>query len=757
MRPLLVLAVLLLSASAPGQEETIVNARLPLAQRDAQIEHDSPGTVLVVWTSEDHAGPGSRGDIVFRRLTTIGLPLDVAESMVHDGAGEGDQEKPALAANGAGSAVVVWSSLTDRDSAYDIKARRVSLGTPIGSEFLVNTTVARSQTEPDVAMRASGEFVVVWNGWTEAHDRDVYLRVYAADGTPLTGEVRMNTTLAYSQARPAVRYRPDGNIVAVWESWLQDGGSPAGYGVVARIFDSLGVPVTGEIPVNSYTPDYQWYADCETFADNSFAVVWCSWEQDGSDGTIMMQRFGADGSKVGGETQVNTTTAFYQWLPRIRRNADGAFVVVWSSWNQDGSREGVYLQAFDAGGRKVSFETRANITTAGFQWEPDAVMLPGGDVRVVWSGWTDVPSDYDVVLWGDVPVRPQGVIRSSTIAHTAGRTTTRVRAHVVDSLALTGHAYEVLFDSLPGRTAAFSVRDLATGDTVVQDSPVDRGENVFYLSPVFDGLAIEVEPEFDLDLDLAHSYTVNSTGTGMTFQFNPPSAGAKRVAPIDVALIWGATDTLADGSYAAVLDTALSTTGKREVLVPFRAWNLTDNARVDLLVVDNGPANKRWSPGERIVFLTPPAYRLTATNTHAEVRPLPPAGAYALPGIGDTNVVLTVRPISGADRFTFTATQAAVLGVAGAASSPGAFALFQNYPNPFNPSTTIRYTVPAAGDVSVRVYDLLGREVRTLAAGFHQAGSYRVRFDASGLSSGVYFYRLEAQRGGEVRKMILVR
>jgi hypothetical protein len=88
---------------------------------------------------------------------------------------------------------------------------------------------------------------------------------------------------------------------------------------------------------------------------------------------------------------------------------------------------------------------------------------------------------------------------------------------------------------------------------------------------------------------------------------------------------------------------------------------------------------------------------------------------------------------------------------------PSAFALEQNYPNPFNPSTNIRYDLPMGGAVSLRVYDLLGREVATLVNETQAPGRYTVRFDGSALASGIYFTRLQAGSLVTMRKMILVK
>ncbi len=85
------------------------------------------------------------------------------------------------------------------------------------------------------------------------------------------------------------------------------------------------------------------------------------------------------------------------------------------------------------------------------------------------------------------------------------------------------------------------------------------------------------------------------------------------------------------------------------------------------------------------------------------------------------------------------------------------FALAQNYPNPFNPSTTIEYSVPASGHVTLSVYDALGKEVARLVDGPEAAGTRVVRFDASELSSGIYVYRLSTGDHAMTRSMLLVK
>jgi hypothetical protein len=116
---------------------------------------------------------------------------------------------------------------------------------------------------------------------------------------------------------------------------------------------------------------------------------------------------------------------------------------------------------------------------------------------------------------------------------------------------------------------------------------------------------------------------------------------------------------------------------------------------------------------------------------------------------GDTTYALTQG------RGVFKITRGPAVFVSEQGSSPTSFILSQNYPNPFNPSTTIRYSLPKTGHMTLKLYNLLGQEVETLVNGEQTAGAHTIEWKPRSVASGVYFYRLVAGSFVETKKMLL--
>jgi hypothetical protein len=788
-----------------AQGEYLVNTYQDTSQRDPRIVRDDAGSYTIVWCSVNQADADSDSDIYMQRFDVDDNKLG-GEILINDVTAN-SQERPSVAMNSAGDMVAVWASHSgDNDSIFDIKAKLYKNNAPVGTEFLVNTTTLHSQTKPAVAMHSSGAFVIVWESWyQDGSSKGVYMQRFNSSGEKAGVETLVNTTTVKSQSRPIVEYFEDGKFIIIWESWeqVEPGG---GYDLFGKVFDADGNSIKEEFTVNTYTDSYQWFADIVTLQSGEFITVWCSWDQDGHWGGIYLQKFDSEFEKSGEEIPVNTTTVNYQWLPKIKSMPDSNIAVVWSSWKQDGSREGVYAQTFDYDLNKISFESKVNEYTDSYQWEADFIVTDNNELLVVWSSWNQY-DDYDVIASKIIPESPQAVIDDDTFKHALGNSTSRIFVHVMDSTKLTGDQYKVTFDIASESNAYATITNVTASETPVGNFSIGNGEGVFYLTEEFDGIAVQIVPVYDFKLDMDRSYFINNSGSNLSFTIGQ-GLGSSKLAPIDFIVVWGDTDTLADGSYANPLDSAYNQTGQKVVMSPFYAWNLTDREKMDLVIIEpNATTNLRWDASESIGFLTPPQYETNWPQYHASLIPSHSGGEPMLPEAGDTNYILTQRPLTSEDEFTFITNAAFLTTGIIEDQLPYEFDLKQNYPNPFNPTTTIEFTIPVnssprrseaktgkqyaeyglqitevrkqksenrfhnqssnqqfnqsgrSGLQSVKlvVYNILGQEVKTLVNKELAPGQYRVQFNASGLASGIYFYNIQMENKSISRKMIFLK
>jgi hypothetical protein len=168
---------------------------------------------------------------------------------------------------------------------------------------------------------------------------------YAASGSPLGGEFRVNTVSAGNQYYPGVASDGVGNFVVIWSS--ADGSDT---GVFGKRFASSGVPLGGEFRVNTYTTGIQGRSvlapSVASDTAGNFVVVWGSDPQDGFFAGVFGQRFDGAGAALGPEFRINSYTTNNQQSPSVGADGAGNFVVVWTSYSQDGSVDGVFGQRF---------------------------------------------------------------------------------------------------------------------------------------------------------------------------------------------------------------------------------------------------------------------------------------------------------------------------------------------------------------------------------------------------------------------------
>jgi len=291
------------------------------------------GSFLVVWQG------GSLDDtsVFGRRFTADGRPA--SERFILSSNTEGSQSTPAVAFTPDGGFVAAWSSgpLIYPTKHSDLYARRFNAASqPLGPEFRVNTTLERSQGNPQVAVDSRGNFLIGWlNFGGEGTFHDVYAQRFSAGGTPLGGELQVNSgdTVEVSQYEFAMALRDSGESVFVWTDASGDYPGESGesfIGLLGQRLTADGTPAGPIFHVNTFTKGSQDNPAITLTANGGFLVVWSSSASPGNGGAmIAARRFTADATPRGGELRIDLTGGGYG-VPAVALNAAGRGVVAWS-------------------------------------------------------------------------------------------------------------------------------------------------------------------------------------------------------------------------------------------------------------------------------------------------------------------------------------------------------------------------------------------------------------------------------------------
>ena len=311
-----------------------------------------------------------------------GQPLPVgAEFQVNTYTTSG-QGQPAVSGTADGGFVVVWeSAYQDGDGVGVFGQRYASSGAPITGEFQINTYTTSDQIDPAVAGTATGGFVAVWTEFFGPFPFHVHSQRYASDGSPLGAEFEVGTSYSFHPL-PAVSGVADGGFVIVWGDFGADG-----YGIAARRYGSTGAALGGQFVVhtNNTTAFIRGEPDVAGTADGGFVVVWTSYSPDGDAGAVAGRRYASSGAPIGSEFVVNSYTTSSQDTPSVAGTADGGFVVVWESYSQDGSHNGIFGQRYSGSGAPIGGEFQVNTYTTNAQQAVDMTPTGDGGFVVVWS------------------------------------------------------------------------------------------------------------------------------------------------------------------------------------------------------------------------------------------------------------------------------------------------------------------------------------------------------------------------------------
>ncbi len=305
----------------------------------------------------------THADVYARLLDENGVQLSY--EFIANTYTKSDQHFPAITALQNGEFVICWHG----NPGYEVFAQMFDQsGLRVKSEFQVNTYTDQGQWNSSIATLPNDQFVICWQSdWQDGANSGIFARLFDCNGNPIASEFQVNTYTPSSQQYPEVCVLSDGKFVICWESMYQDG---AYVGVFAQLFDAQANRFGSEFQVNSYLPQAQSRPAIAVLGENKFVICWMSFEQDGSKEGIYAQIFDNNGNQVGSELQVNSYTDAQQELPAVQAFAEDKFIIAWQSWEQDGSGYGIFAQVFDNSGNRIGPEFQVNSFTRSWQTYP---------------------------------------------------------------------------------------------------------------------------------------------------------------------------------------------------------------------------------------------------------------------------------------------------------------------------------------------------------------------------------------------------
>jgi hypothetical protein len=341
------------AAGVKQGNEFRVNTQTTGVQFSTSVAMDTNGDFVIAWFG---AGSNDSYGVFAQRYNAAGVKQ--GNNFRVNTYTSDKQYRASSAMDANGNFVITWDSVGQDGSDVGVYAQRYNAtGVAQGSEFRVTTYTTGDQSSPSASMDSAGDFVIAWSGAGQGDILGTFAQRFNAAGAPQGAEFRVNTSTTDSQSNASTAMDAAGNFVIAWTG-ADTGGS---YDSFAQRFNAIGVKQGSEVRVNSYTTGSQYGANVAMDAAGDFVVVWRSAYQDGSVYGAYAQRYNAAGVRQEGEFRVNAYTQDQQRLASAAMDADGDFVLTWTSYGQDGSRASVYAQRYNVA-------TRPAVTSSQIVW-----------------------------------------------------------------------------------------------------------------------------------------------------------------------------------------------------------------------------------------------------------------------------------------------------------------------------------------------------------------------------------------------------
>jgi len=571
--------------------------------------------------------------------------------------------------------------------------------------FLVNSYTTGIQWNPVICSLSDSGFVICWESMFQDGDEwGIFGQIFDKYRNKIGEEFQVNTSNPYEQNEPTISVLSDGGFVICWESAGQDGD---GRGIFGQIFEANGMKRGEEFQVNTYSDQWQVNPSVIGLSTGGFVVCWMG-EDDTYDWGIYGQIFDHSGTKIGTELHIETNTWAMQRDAKVTGLSDGGFVVCWVTYHTSSDGD-ISARIYNNNGSPRTDEFLVNAQTDGAQHSPAICRLAEDRFAIFWeTQYTSIigkiykadgsvyKSDFPAIKTDGREPIVCNLSEGGFVLCWFGPSITHQPGYDVFGQIFQddGSIEEDAFATYSYAGAA-SICGLNSGDILFSWSSGDDGDihAKYYLRNPIDHNL----DTFEL-LSPPHGHTVNDTQLEFSWR-------AASQLPINFTY---------EINYTLFIDTSQIFTNP-QVYTPIYDTTCT--------ISDLGREESYY-------------WKVMAQNLERD-------------------------SMWSSDTFGFYLSTANQLSEIGIHITPQ-FTLHQNYPNPFNPETLIRYYLPSHQFVTISIYDLRGRLIYVLVKGQKTAGAHQVTWSGQNLSgekvsSGIYYYVMQAGPFSETKKMILIK
>ncbi len=710
------------------------------------IAIDTTGTIIMVWRRNVS---GSGYEIFMQRFNSSGDSLG-PKIIVNDDETSESQNNPNIALDGRGKFMVVWEDERNGTNNEIYGQLFDETGAPVDSNFLINdTTGSFSHKKPSVATDFAGRFLVTWNDNRNGNDK-IYGQFYDNTGTPVNNNFLINDDEGSSgKYSSSCAMDSAGNAVVVWYD-----GRTGGYHIHCQRFTSTGDTIGSNFQVdenlgseNSHKPKVYMNKGGE------FIVVW---DNDIENNSIYARRYDATGNPYGIEFKVNDNMGTKnQQFPAVDMNQIGNTVVVWSDYR---TPTGIYGQRLDNDGNLI--DVNFLITDNGYY--PDVAVSNSNNFVVVWR----YSSSIYLQRFNASGDTINGIIKISDSTGNHQRHYPSIGMNDTSSFVVAWQDYR------NGSYEIYAQRFTPEGDTIginfkANDTTIScyapsvaissSGRFLITWRDVRNGNNDIYAQLYDTDGSMVDSNFKVNTTDGSSNQLNPSVASntsSKFIvvwedynSPRGIYGQWyDTTGTPIDSNFkisestsAYKPEVACDSAGKT-VVTWYDNRDGNNNIYAQRYNADHSPNGENYKVSNEVEGLNPGQYHPDVTTNGNRI----------------CYVWYDARQQKGYD-IIGKVTDWEFVSIEEIANYKLQNAKLEIHPNPIIQSMSISYYLPTKATVSLKIYDVSGRIVKTLINEEKTAGNYNVSFDAKKLATGIYFAKFKTGDCKITKKILLIK